>query len=230
MKTNIVEIKCQQVFTTSLVIAENCPTERKNKETGEFEEFKRTNKSIVDLVKRYQSDFEELGIIDFPSLLNPKGKPTEYVKLNEDQATYLFTLFANTQKVRKFKLTLVKEFRRALDEIGRLYANPPRKGLIQVKRDAHKIMMDELVESRSILGKETIGHNFMCENKLCNWIIIGKFTKAIERDLTNDEVILLEECRKRNAAYLMSGLSYEDRKKRLFEFAMRYRTKLLRHV
>jgi hypothetical protein len=221
MKTNIVEIKGQQTFTTSKIIADNCPTERKGKE------YKRTNKSVVDLIKKYESEFASLGEIDFQSLFLGQGKDSTVVNLNEDQATFLITLFTNTKQVIAFKLRLVKEFRKAIDEVARLYANPPRRGIIQAKRDAHKVMMDELVESRAIQGKDTVAHNFMCENKLCNWAVTGKFSNAPEKELSNEDAALLEECRKRNTAYMMSGLEYEDRKKRLQAYVMRYRTKLI---
>jgi hypothetical protein len=62
MKTNLVQIHGQQAFTTSLIIADSCPTERKGIE------FKRTNKSIVDLVRKHKAHFEEHGRVDFESL------------------------------------------------------------------------------------------------------------------------------------------------------------------
>jgi hypothetical protein len=48
------------------------------------------------------------------------GIALEYAELNEDQATYLITLFRNSDVVRKFKIQLVKAFRKALNEIDRL--------------------------------------------------------------------------------------------------------------
>lgn len=69
-QTNLVTRTNNHAFTTSLVIAENCPTERKGVE------FKRTNKSVVDLIKKYESEFLLHGQIDFENLFNPQGKDT----------------------------------------------------------------------------------------------------------------------------------------------------------
>jgi phage regulator Rha-like protein len=155
------------------------------------------------------------------------GRETLYCHLNEDQATFLITLFRNTPTVLEFKCRLVEEFRNALDEINRLYANPPRQGIIQEKRDAHGLMMNALIELRSEQGKETNPAHFMCENKLCNGVVTGNYAKADESGLSNADIELLAQVRKRNEAFLMSGLDYQERKKRLIAFAMKHRTKLI---
>ena len=210
--TNLVEIRGQQATTTSLAIAEGCDL---------------SHQSVIRLVRKYAADFKELGEVGFQIRLNPQGSPTEIAILNEDQATYAITLFRNTLIVRRFKLRLVKEFRRALNEIARLYANPPRGDIIKAKRAAHNPMMDALVEIREEEGKETGEVHFMCENKLCNWVVTGRFAKINERDLSNADASLLEQIRNRNAALIVAGLGYQDRKARLSVFATRARTKLV---
>jgi len=92
MQTQLVTRLNNQAYTTSLIIAENCPTERKGVE------YKRTNKSVVDLIKKYESEFLLHGQIDFENLFNPQGKDTVIAHLNEDQATFLITLFTNTKQ------------------------------------------------------------------------------------------------------------------------------------
>jgi phage regulator Rha-like protein len=63
MKTNIVEIKGQQVFTTSLVIAERCDN--------------RSHAVTLKLIRKYQEDFEEFGEVNFQSLLSDSDLKTE---------------------------------------------------------------------------------------------------------------------------------------------------------
>ena len=55
----------------------------------------------------------------------------EIARLNESQATYLITLFRNTDIVRQFKLELVKEFWRMRE----ILSQPNRQLDIQEKRD-----------------------------------------------------------------------------------------------
>ncbi|MGB4336122.1 MAG: Rha family transcriptional regulator [Chromatiaceae bacterium] len=187
------------------------------------------HKNVFALVRRYQDDFKELGILAFETRekRGTQGAPTEYAVLNEDQATYLITLFRNSPVVRRFKLTLVKAFRKALDEIGRLYANLPRPDLLTAKRAAHHPMMAALVECREEVGKETASHHFTNENRLCNGVVTGNFQRTAEHTLTNSELLLLAKVRERNAALLMAGLDYATRKTKLITFALRTRTQLL---
>ncbi len=218
MTTNIVSIRGRQATTTSEAIATGC---------------KLAHKQVIAMVRKYRSEFEELGPLAFETRKGealPQGgyaKATEIAILNEDQATYIITLFRNSPIVRRFKLALVKAFRKALNEIARLYANPPRADIIKAKRAAHNPMMDALIEVREEEGKETNEVHFMCENKLCNWAVTGRFAKANERELSNEDATLLERVRSRNAALIVAGLEYQERKARLRAFATRARTKLV---
>ena len=95
---NLVELKGDDVFTTSLIIAE---------ETGN------KHKSVVALIKKHRSDFEDFGKICFSDLksLNPKGgRPQRVYYLNEEQATLLVTYLDNNDIVRAFKKELVRQF------------------------------------------------------------------------------------------------------------------------
>lgn len=107
------------------------------------------------------------------------------------------------------------------------YSNPPRHSLLIDKRSAHEKMMDALIELREEQGKETESVHFMSENKLCNFVITGRFETIDETTLSNENIKLLGDIRRRNESYLMAGLDYNDRKRRLIEFAIKTRTKAL---
>ena len=227
INSNLVQIKAQQAFTTSLVISEQCPNEKKGIEC------KREHKETLAMIRRYKNELEQLGALNFQtrkgSPLKQGGfaKSTEYAELNEDQATFLITLFKNTRLVVAFKLKLVKEFRKAIDEINRLYANPPRISLLQDKRHAHNPMMNALIEMRDDQGKKTEAHHFQCENKLCNGVVTGNYKTVDEKSLSNEQIELLALVRKRNEAFMLSGFEYKERKVKLIAFATKYRTKLI---
>jgi phage regulator Rha-like protein len=212
MNTELVRRENNKAFTTSLVIAENCKLQHKN---------------VIGLIRKHSSYFEEHGQVAFQTRLNSQGSPTDFCNLNEDQATFLITLFRNTEIVLRFKSRLVKEFRKALDEINRLYANPPRTDLLKDKRQSHNPMMTALIEMREDLNKETKPVHFMCENKLCNGVVTGNYSKADETELSNSDIELLALVRKRNEALLVAGIPYDERKKRLIAFATKHRTKLI---
>lgn len=75
------------------------------------------HKSVLALVDRYKSDFEELGLLPFQTRARPRGKhgggDSRYALLNEDQAYLSLTYSRNTAKVRRLKINLVKAFRDA---------------------------------------------------------------------------------------------------------------------
>lgn len=141
----------------------------------------------------------------------------------------MVTLFTNTEKVVLFKSNLVKAFRKAIDEINRLYANPPRTEIIAAKRAAHDPMMLALSDYRADLGKITGRNHYMCENKLCNSVVIGSFSAIDEKSLTNSDAELLRQVRAMNENLIKAGIEYSERKKMLTGFGIRYKTKLISH-
>lgn len=104
-------------------------------------------------------------------------------------------------------------------------ADPPRTGILAAKRAANLVMLDALVEAREEEGKATDERHFMCEARLCNWALTGRFEKLDEGTLSNADAALLEQVRDRNRALLLAGLDYPTRKARLHAFATRLRTK-----
>ena len=71
--TSLVQTHGQQVFTTSLIVAQGCDN--------------KSHESTIKLIRKHQAMFESLGSLDFKSdeILNKHGKQTVYVNLNEDQ-------------------------------------------------------------------------------------------------------------------------------------------------
>ncbi|WP_460150049.1 Rha family transcriptional regulator [Pseudomonas sp. S3_A03] len=90
----IVIIKDGDAVTTTLAIAEGTLAD---------------HASVIKLVRTYQADMEEFGLLDFKSE-STGGRPTEYAFLNEPQSTLLLTYMRNTEIVRAFKKKLVREF------------------------------------------------------------------------------------------------------------------------
>jgi Uncharacterized phage-encoded protein len=91
-------IKQDDVFTDTQLISEASGNE---------------HESIVSLLKKYRSDFEESGALRFSDLKsgNSKGgRPMRVYLLNEEQATLLVTYLDNTPIVRGFKKELVHQF------------------------------------------------------------------------------------------------------------------------
>ena len=71
-------------------------------------------KAVIQLVRNYQSDLEEFGLVPFEMRPRPKGQhggsDVEYAALNEQQSTLIMTYMKNTEIARTFKKRLVKAF------------------------------------------------------------------------------------------------------------------------
>jgi len=69
---------------------------------------------MLDLIQRYQADFEEFGVVGFqtqkPQKGSKGGRPERFALLNEDQAYLLLTYSRNTPEARRCKVSLVKAF------------------------------------------------------------------------------------------------------------------------
>lgn len=214
-QNNVVHVAHGKPFTTSLVIAEWCGLNHAN--------------HVIRLIRNYENDFKELGLLVYGKQARLKGKrgggQKTYAELNEDQATYLMTLFENTDIVRKFKLTLVKEFRKVVTELQRIQSEPNRANAIEYKRDSAKAMTDSLKFIRDLAGKETNSIHYTIEHKFCNRALTGKWGTLDESTLDTYDVKLLAAIRGHNANLMHHYPKQDDRKKPMNKFVADYRAK-----
>jgi phage regulator Rha-like protein len=94
----LILVQDQELTTTSLLIAEGLGLQ---------------HHSVIKLVRHNLDDLEDYGRVRFEIRpFNTSGgiQHQEYAILNEHQATYLITLMRNTEKVKKFRKLLVKQF------------------------------------------------------------------------------------------------------------------------
>lgn len=94
--------------------------------------FCRAHRDVLDLLLKYKIVLESFGILTVEPLkirkLDKKGRlergrPVKDYLLNEGQATFLVTLFKNTEQVVKFKANLVRDFLRCKTMLRRVATN-----------------------------------------------------------------------------------------------------------
>jgi len=206
-KAEIVTLRGAEPFTTSLAIAEGVGL---------------SHRRVIALVRKYQSDFEEFGKVTFETSHNTQGSPTEFALLNEDQSTYLITLFRNTDVVRGFKKRLVKAFRRALNELARMRRQQAEPAW-QLVRDETKLgfkwMEAALLEQRAAAGKETRNVHYITEAKLINGVLTGKFRKLDRDRMSDSDLATLAELQRVNAMLIAKGAPYAERRAALANVA-----------
>ena len=71
------------------------------------------HQNVFEMLKDYQADFEELGLLRFETGKVTKGRPQKFGLLNEDQCYLLLSFSRNTPTVRALKVNLVKAFKQA---------------------------------------------------------------------------------------------------------------------
>lgn len=127
MSDILVTIQDDDVYTNTLIMSKGFGIE---------------HRSILKMIKRYKSEFEQAGVLR-PSgtkriTTKKGGRPTEEVNLNEIQALYLGTLLANTEKSRKFKYQLASEFVRQRKVLMKLITQKQNAEWLE-KRNSGKI-------------------------------------------------------------------------------------------
>ena len=104
------------------------------------------HKDVLALAKKYQADLNEFGVASFKTNLQTRGnrngtQEKEIVILNEQQATLLITYMRNSDKVRKFKIALVKAFFEMREQIqekktSQLLEQAYQRGLLENRRSS----------------------------------------------------------------------------------------------
>lgn len=211
----LVETKGQQIWTTSLIVAEGCELD---------------HKQAIANVRKFQSDFEELGPCAFETRVVERkqggGTPIEYAILNEDQATYLIMSFRNTPIVRQFKLALVKAFRAAINELHRIKFQQQEPIWQQQRLESRvefRLMNATLKMTREHQGKETKPHHYSNEARLINFALTGDFKPVDRSTLTAEDLALLAKLELKNTLLMGLGQTYTDRKAALHQYAITLR-------
>lgn len=94
--TSLTRIEHNDVFTDSLIIAENIGRE---------------HASVTYNIKKFRARFEKMGpLYSSATRINERGRPAQVYSLNEAQAVFLMTLMDNSERVLDFKMALSMEF------------------------------------------------------------------------------------------------------------------------
>lgn len=173
----LVFVKKEQAFTTSLVIAEGTDNQ---------------HESIIRMIQKNLEQFERWGKIKFMSqkTTNPLGgRPTQVALLNEQQAMFLITLLKNTDVVIDFKFELIqmffernysKEFFNKLNNVSRL--NHKRYVYIaEMNNGTVKVGVSKSPEKR--LKGVSSGSGLEIVNAICSVALDNKIASEIESAL-----------------------------------------------
>ena len=185
-----------KTVTSSFIIAENAGI---------------THKSLKNVIRKYESDLKEFGLLPFKTAEVEFGRPETFYEFNEEQATLLFTYLRNTEQVRNFKKKLVKAFFIMRNELvkrteTRDIAKIDRKNLTDMIVDSgeHERMHNKGIPNyTNLVYKSIFGMNKkqLCENRgfvyekdmnLREFLSNEEIEKVRQREVMVTEFIKLE--------------------------------------
>lgn len=206
----LVELKRNDVFTNSKVIAEGTENQ---------------HESVVAIIRKYEKDICEFGKLEYSDLKSGKrGQPEKIYYLNEEQATFVITLLRNSKTVVKFKKELVRQFyamrKFLLDKQSKQWNDTrlANKENRLKETDVIKMLVDYAKEQGSTHSDKL----YLTYTKLAKSIIGGNRDIVSVTDLNNltlVESIILQTIRIDMSMNMLYKDIYKDCKDRLERFA-----------
>ena len=195
-----------QAFTNSLIIAEKS---------------KNQHESIVRLLNDNYADFEEYGKIEFTDFKSGKrGRPIKIYFLNEQQSTLLLTYLNNSEPVKEFKKSLVREFYKMKNFINSL--------------QTAKLEFPEFTNAIMNAHEEPKHYHFSNEIDMINRIVLGlsakqfkekndidKSVTSIRPYLTQDQIKAIETLQRFDIGLVTMEPDYQKRKETLTNYYMK---------
>ena len=172
--------------------------------------------TVEHLIRKHKNDLEEFGSLGFEIRACPHRTGSSVQKLyylNEQQATLLITYLKNTEPVRRFKKTLVREFFNARQELAR------RDAQRAIKLPVRRSLTDAIRDSGE--NERFHGHAFAAYTNLIYKAVTGRSAAKIHKDaglprgadvvplLSADTLALVTRRENQVAALLDCGMRYD---------------------
>lgn len=183
-------------FTTSIVISKFARV---------------SHKYIKKQIVANRKDFETFGLLGAYTTESTGGRPGEYFRLNEEQATFLMTLLKNTPTAVAFKRELVRQFfamRAELDrrQIRRAELKPIRRELTDAIQDRPNHGEWDFKHYTDLAYKHAIGMNAAQLRK-----VRGADKKAHAVDyMTAAEIEAVARAQAQISVLYQMGMAYEQ--------------------
>ncbi|MCL1995294.1 MAG: Rha family transcriptional regulator [Defluviitaleaceae bacterium] len=160
MSNELVFIKKDDVFTDSLIIAQNSYND---------------HRSVKNHIQAHEAKFLTLGNLRISNTeinrAEKRGRKEEIYQLNEPQASFLITLLRNTEKVVDFKLELVTEFYRMrkllLERQSAQWLEARNQGKLSRKNETD-VILTKLIPLAESQGSKNADKLYMTYSKLVN--------------------------------------------------------------
>lgn len=188
-------------FTTSAVVAERSGI---------------AHRRVKDAIRKYQTQLEAFGLLGAYQTESTGGRPEEFYKLNEGQATFLMTLLKNTSAVVAFKQELVRQFFAMRDKLETLASS---------RND-----FPHLTANIALIHDEPKFYHYSNECDMINRLVTGMSAKqfreangirkgeSIRPYLTPEQARMLDALQRADCYLLVKVQDFRQRKDALTEY------------
>ncbi|WP_429970748.1 Rha family transcriptional regulator [Fructilactobacillus sp. Tb1] len=175
------------------------------------------HRSVNRLISNNIDGLEFFGVLRFEIAKVPNGRPRKIWILNEQQSTYLITLFKNNKKIKKLKRILVHEF----------YVLKNQQTQRQMIHDFSKEISNQFNKAIKDNVADTKSYDYSNFNRLVYKTAIGMGTSTLKKlrqipsnteittFLTIDEFKAVNRVKAKVVTLLYQGLNYQEIKNNL---------------
>ena len=210
MNTTEVEIYEDEVRTGSFLLAQG---------------LERDHKVVTNLIRKYQSDFEDFSTLKVRKLRSTGGRAANEYMLDEDQFMFLGTLLKNTGKVVAFKKAIILQFKKARIRLECLDQHKQQPEY-QITRDAGKIVrkqttdvMKQFIEYAEAQGSKSAWRYYNNISRMLNgllFIVEGKF-KNLREVMTVQQLMTVSSAEQIIDRGLKDGMSRKKFYKEIYK-------------
>lgn len=209
---NLITLEKNIPLTTSIIIAEQTNVE---------------HRSIYRMIKKYEKDLNEFGVLRFEIAKPKTGRPLDYAKLNEEQTSLLIMYLKNTKEVRFFKKLINKQFHQMKKWILEQKIQKANQEYLEIRKQSklgrrlETDIIKQFVEYATKQGSKSANKYYMNISKMENkafFIIKEKFKNVREiLNITQLSKIMYADIVVRQA--LIEGMEKELYYKDIFQDA-----------
>lgn len=180
---------------------------------------------LVELIKKYQSDFEDFSSLKRRKLKSTGGRAANEYMLDIDQFMFLGTLLRNSKKVVPFKKAIIQQFKKARLKLEQLEQHK-QQPQYQITRDAGKIVrkqttdvMQNFVKYAERQGSKNAEMYYSNITRMLNgllFIVEGKY-KNLRKVLTIQQLMTVSSAEQIIDRGLKDGMSRKKFYKEIYK-------------
>lgn len=207
----LVQFANDEITTTSLLVAEK---------------FKKSHKFVLEKIRNLKCSAQFIGANFRPIFYQDSySREQEMYEITEEGFMFIAMRFTGKAAV-EWQERFIEAFQNLRRENERLRKQQSNKLWAEIRQDTRvsfRFMSRMLTDVRAENGKMTQAHHYQNESRLVNSVLTGNFAKLDRNNLSDQDLLLLDELQTQNSKLIARNEAYGDRKTRLLDFAQNWK-------